>query len=92
MYMERVPLVQPNHSQTAMVKDSQRSGQTKSCAVARICFAHVNFCVARSSISGGVLTPVDQSVNQIEQFICHDYHTARSQAVEIYVSVWQRRI
>ena len=97
MYMERVPLVQPNHSQTAMVKDGQRSGQTKSFAVGRLCFAHVKFCVAKSSISGGVLTHVDQSVNQIEQpplhrFICHDYHIARSQDMEIYVSVWQRRI
>ena len=93
MYMERVPLVHPNHSQTTRVKDGQRSGQTKSFAVAQLGFVHVKFCVARSSISEGVLTPVDQSVNQIEQppihgFICHDYHTARSQAVEIYVSVW----
>ena len=97
MCMERVPMVQPNHSQTTMVKDSQSSGQPKSFAVARLCFYHVNICVASSSISEGVLTPVDQSVNRIEQpplhgFICHDYHTARSQVVEIYVSVWQRRI
>ena len=60
-------------------------------------FHHVKTCVANSSILGGVLTPVDQSVNQIEQpplhrFICHGYHTPRSQDVEIYVSVWQRRI
>ena len=65
--------------------------------MAQLCFAQVEFCVEKSSIYGGVLTPVDQSVNQIKQpplhrFICHDYNTARSQDVEIYVFVWQRRI
>jgi len=75
-----------------MVKDGQRNGQTKSFVVAQICFVHVKVCVARFLISRGVLTPVDQSLNRIEQpplhgFICHDYHTARSQAMEIYMSV-----
>jgi len=64
--MECVPLVQPNRSQTAMVKDGQRNGQTKSFAVARLCFFHVKVFVARFLISGGVPTPVDQSLNRIE--------------------------
>jgi len=61
--MESVPLVQPNLSPTAMVKDGQRNGQTKSSAVAQLCFVHVKVCVARFLISGGMPTPVDQSLN-----------------------------
>lgn len=90
--MERVPLVQPNHSQKAMVKDSQSGGQPKSFAVAGLCFYHVKTCVANSSISGGVLTPVDCFVNQIQHppllgFNFHGYHIARFPDVVIHVSV-----
>lgn len=93
MYMERVSLAQLNHSQIVMVKDGQMRGQTKSFAVAQLCFYHVKLYAASSSISGGVQTSVNYFVNQIEQpplnrFIFHDYHTARSQDVDIYVSVW----
>jgi len=44
-----------------MVNEGQRKGQTRNFAVARLFFAHVKVCVARSSAYGDIGTPVDQT-------------------------------
>ena len=79
-------------TQTVVVNDGQRKGQMRNFMVARLCFAHVKVCVARSIVSGGTGTPGEQPVNgtrqpPLHEFNYHDDHHARSRVKEIYVSL-----
>ena len=80
--MERVPLVQPNHSQNTLVKASQAVVNTKSFVVAGLCFS------SRGELRGKFLNPrrhantcgLPREPNPTTTLLglnSHGYHTAR---------------
>ena len=92
-HMECVPLVQPNHSQKPLVKASQTVVNTRSFAVAGLCFS------SRGGLRGKILNlrrcanTWGLLVNRIQQttllgFISHRYHAARFLNMVFYVSVY----
>ena len=94
--MERVPLVQPNSSQKAMVKDSQIGGQPKSFTVAKLYFSpredlRGKFLNLRRRANTCGLLHEPNLTTTFLGFNFHGYHIARFPDVVIHVSVYQCR-